>query len=102
LSLRVRAPSGSERSSAGQSRTGIVGQANGVTADGTTTSACGTIQNYEFNFGDDSPPASGQTVSHMYAAPGIYTVLLTLTDCAGVTATSIGSIIILPDAGTTH
>src|SRR5205814_673005 len=33
LSLRVRAPSGSERSSAGQSRTGIVGQAIGFTAD---------------------------------------------------------------------
>lgn len=35
---------------------------------------------YVWNLGDGSPTASGVTVNHIYAADGIYTVTLTVTD----------------------
>lgn len=35
---------------------------------------------YSWNFGDNSPPASGPTATHNYASAGTYTVTLTVSD----------------------
>ena len=40
----------------------------------------GTIILYEWNFGDGNPVATGLAVTHSYAAPGVYPVMLTVTD----------------------
>jgi PKD repeat protein len=43
------------------------------------------IAGYAWNFGDESIPLSGPTVSHTYPKPGSYTVTLTVTDHAAAT-----------------
>jgi PKD repeat protein len=96
VSLGVNAPDTTAAMPVNQLTTNIVGLPVSFTAEGSTANSCGSIESYEFDFGDGSPPVVGQTVSHIYLAPGTYTVLLTVTDCAGVTATSLSSITILP------
>src|SRR6266852_2287647 len=55
------------------------------TFDGSaSTDSDGTIAGYAWNFGDGSA-GSAQTASHVYAAPGSYSVTLTVTDNAGGT-----------------
>lgn len=44
----------------------------------------GTIQSYVWNFGDGQS-SSGLLVSHVYSSPGIYTVVLTVTDNCNAT-----------------
>jgi PKD repeat protein len=48
------------------------------------------ITNYHFDFGDGSTPQDGvnQVATHTYAAAGIYTCTLTVTDSAGLTGTA--------------
>jgi PKD repeat protein len=48
-------------------------------------SPCGQIVSFSWDFGDGSPPESGQMVVH-YFDPGIYQVTLTVTDDLGLTA----------------
>jgi PKD repeat protein len=48
----------------------------------------GTVNGYSWNFGDGSPAATGATPSHVYAHAGQYSVALTATDDAGLSATS--------------
>lgn len=58
-----------------------------VSFDGSgSADADGQIAGYEWNFGDDSPTASGKNIDHLYAADGEYTVTLTVTDDDGETA----------------
>src|SRR5262245_58311153 len=38
---------------------------------------------YSWNFGDGSAPATGQAVSHTFSKPGIYKVLLKVSNTAG-------------------
>jgi len=44
-----------------------------------TDESMGTINTWEWNFGDNSSPSSKQDPSHTYNNPGIYTVSLTIT-----------------------
>lgn len=58
-----------------------------VSVDGSTSAdADGTVASYAWNFGDGET-ATGVTASHTYAAPGTYTVRLTVTDNRGGTST---------------
>ncbi len=43
----------------------------------------GTIASYEWDFGDGSPPAFGELVSHTYTSGGNFTVTLNVTDNVG-------------------
>ena len=48
----------------------------------------GTIVSYSWNFGDASPISTAANPSHLYAAQGVYTSTLTVTDDDGATATA--------------
>jgi PKD repeat protein len=52
-------------------------------ASGSTSPGGATITDYSWSFG-----ASGMVVTHTYATAGSYTVVLTVTDSRGQTATS--------------
>ncbi|SFR48975.1 Por secretion system C-terminal sorting domain-containing protein [Robiginitalea myxolifaciens] len=61
----------------------------------TSTDIDGTIDNYEWDFGDGSPVVSGMSESaptHTYSAPNTYTVSLTVTDNDGFTSTEMKNI----------
>ena len=51
-----------------------------------STDADGTLEAYEWNFGDGSGPATTWDAAHAYAATGAYPVTLTVTDDDGATA----------------
>jgi PKD repeat protein len=55
-----------------------------ITLNGSTASETGgTIAAYAWDFGDGSAAAGGASASHTYTAPGVYTVMLTVTDSKG-------------------
>ncbi len=47
----------------------------------------GTITDYSWNFGDGTPAAHGTMVNHSFANPGVYGVVLTVTDNKGIQGT---------------
>jgi len=49
----------------------------------TTVTNVGAVQVFDWDFGDGTPHSSQQDPTHTYAAAGIYTVILTITDTAG-------------------
>jgi len=60
----------------------------------------GTIESYEWNFGDKSDVGIGSTVTHDYAAPGIYNVVLTVIDDTGAQSTdTVMAVVYDPTAG---
>ncbi len=65
----------------------------------------GTIESYEWDFGDNSPPASGQMVSHPYGSTGSFEARLTVTDNCGATSEDTADVTIVgptpPANGTT-
>ncbi len=54
--------------------------------DGSQSYAGVDIVSYSWDFGDGSPAVEGAFVNHTYAAPGTYTVSLTVTDSSGQVA----------------
>lgn len=77
---------------------GSAGQSVTFTAaTATTAAACGSITSYKIDFGDGSPVQTSVTPSatpHTYTSPGTFTVTLTVTDCAGGTASTSSTIAI--------
>ncbi|MFM9919167.1 PKD domain-containing protein [Lacisediminihabitans sp. H27-G8] len=66
-----------------------------VATDATSsTDSDGSIVSYAWDFGDSST-ASGVTASHTYAAPGTFTIALTVTDNSGATNTVSHSVTVL-------
>jgi LysM repeat protein len=65
----------------------------------------GTIESYEWDFGDNSASVSGQTVSHAYGSTGSYVARLTVTDNCGATSEDTADVTIVgptpPANGTT-
>ncbi|PCC25743.1 hypothetical protein CIK75_04470 [Glutamicibacter sp. BW78] len=53
-----------------------------------STPGDGTISSYSWDFGDETSPGTGATSTHAYAEPGKYTVELTVTNDAGLSATT--------------
>lgn len=53
-----------------------------------STTDSGSIQGYEWNFGDGSALATGQITSHIYTAAGIYSASLKVTNSSGATDTT--------------
>jgi PKD repeat protein len=54
----------------------------------------GRIVTYAWDFGDSSPPGSGQVTSHSYSSPGTYVARLTVTDNESFTAGASRSVTI--------
>ena len=59
-----------------------------VSVDGSgSTDPDGTVASYSWNWGDTTPPGTGATATHTYAADGTYPVTLTVNDNQGGTGT---------------
>jgi len=67
-----------------------------ISFDGTTsTDKDGTIEEYEWDFGDGSEPALGNIVTHKYTELGEFNVTLEVTDDHGLTGTVEKALIIV-------
>lgn len=78
------APNTPPTANAGPDQTVLVGES--VMFDGSASSdPDGTIQSYDWSFGDNTPSQTGVTVTHVYSAAGQYTSTLTVTDNNGAT-----------------
>lgn len=66
-----------------------------VDAAGSAAPSGRTISSYKWDWGDGSNPGSGRTASHTYDEDGTYQVTLTVTDSAGMAATSTGSVTVV-------
>ena len=66
---------------------GVLNQAVSFTGSVTDPGTLDT-HTYSWDFGDGTPPANGQTVTHTYTTAGTFTVTLTVTDDDGAVGTS--------------
>jgi hypothetical protein len=87
LEANELAPTASFTSSPNPASTGSPVSFNG----GASSDPDGTIAGYSWSFGDGSG-GSGVAPSHIYATPGTYSISLTVTDNAGLTATTVQSL----------
>ncbi len=72
-------------------------------AGGSTDPNGAAITGYSWNFGDGHAASSGSpTVIHAYAAPGSYTVGLTVTDALGLSTTSWHTEVVADEPPTAH
>lgn len=67
--------------------TGVAPLTVQLDASGSTDSD-GSIASYSWNFGDNTPAASGATATHTFQASGAYTVALTVTDNSGASGST--------------
>ncbi len=83
---------------------GFTATCSGQVCDFTNTSSDpdGTITTNAWDFGEPSSgannTASTEDASHTYAAPGVYTVRVTVTDDDGVTSTTTNDVLVEPPA----
>lgn len=56
-----------------------------VTVEATAADVDGTIESFEWNWGDGSPNGAGSSATHTYDAGGAFNVVLTVTDDDGAT-----------------
>ena len=56
----------------------------------------GSIASYSWSWGDGTPNDSGVSPDHTYAAPGEYTVTLTVTDSYGFTSAPVTQVVTVP------
>jgi len=63
-----------------------------------STDPDGTIAKYQWSFGDGAS-GSGKIVTHTYRNPGIYNIMLTVTDDQGATASASGKVETWPVLG---
>lgn len=81
--------------------TGMAGHAVQVNALSSTITVGDALSTtYDWNFGDPNGPFNtlvGWNAAHLYSQPGVYTVTLTMTDSAGVTASTSANVTISPD-----
>ena len=75
-----------------------VGQLVFFNASASTPGAGGAISSYTWTFGDGAT-GSGASVSHAFATAGSFIVQLTVTDAAGLSATSSGTSVAVTAAG---
>lgn len=54
----------------------------------------GTISSFEWDFGDNSAPGSGESTSHTYSAPGEFAGQLTVTDNGGLTNVAAFTVVV--------
>jgi len=47
----------------------------------------GSITSWQWNFGDGTPNSTSSSPSHIYVAPGVYNVILTVTNADGLSST---------------
>jgi serine protease len=71
----------------------IANEGDTVSFDGSGSSDEGTIDSYEWDFGDGTT-GSGVTATHVYADDSEYTVILTVTDNNGATGTDVATVTI--------
>jgi hypothetical protein len=70
-----------------------------LTFDGALSrSSNGPITDYTWDFGDGSPLAYGQKVTHAYVAEGTYTITLTVNDAHGLTTRTQETLDVSPAA----
>lgn len=68
-----------------------------LTVQDTSRQGTGTITNWQWDFGDNSGQVSGQNPGiHVYANPGPYTVLLTVTDSNNQQSTTFSPVDVVP------
>ena len=85
---------------AGPDQTVIVGET--CTFDGSGSyDPDGTIVSWEWDF-DDGTTGSGETATHEYSSPGVYTATLTVTDDDGATDTDTATVIVQTPAEATE
>jgi PKD repeat protein len=77
-----------------------VGEQVFFNASASQPGAGGAITSYRWTFGDGGT-GSGSTITHTYAAVGAYTVQLTVSDEAGLSATSPGTVVTVAVPGST-
>jgi PKD repeat protein len=86
-SMSCAKPNQPPMANAGGPYTGVAGKE--ISFDGSgSTDADGDGLTYSWNFGDDSPEASGVRTTHAYAVAGDYVVTLTVADPSGASSSN--------------
>ena len=81
------------------SAAGKVGQSFGFLSTG-SADADGSIVSYSWDFGDGST-GTGDSPSHAYTAPGLYTAVLTVADDSGAVASDAVTVVVSANQGPT-